>query len=148
MSLIFHQTTYESHIPLSMSYPSLLEVCFSKQKQSLWCLTDDSCSERRHTMCCGSAVVVFRVSVFCWREQRKTCAHMWVLCRGRALALYCFQQMGVEGDEGGCCMCVGGTAGVCSSSVCLRVKSLFILAVSRMSAKMTGHAPVYTHTHT
>lgn len=42
-------------------------------------------------------------------------------------------------------MCVGGTAGVCSSSVCLRVESLSVLAVPRMSAKMTGHAPLFTH---
>lgn len=109
-------------------------------------------------MYCRSVVVEFMgqcVLVLGWmllplcvtqqREQRKTCAHMWVFCRGRALGLYCFQQMGVTGVGKGVCMSV---LGACWSVffLCLSTSELPLhLAASRTSAKMTDHTPLFTH---
>lgn len=90
-------------------------------------------------------------------KRARTCE---MLCGGRALALYCFQQMGFREGEGGwrggaeegcmrlCCVrsgAAGGPAAVSSSSVCQQVNSPSIPAASRTSAKMTGHAPLFTH---
>ena len=120
-------------------------------------------SKRRPEVSTPCAVRVlllcWRVSVsWCWADaassqcyrgnRRKTCTHMWVLCKGRASALYCFQQMGVTGVRKGVCVCVCvcvcvgvGAAGVCSSSVCQQVNSPpFISDVGQM----TGHTPLFT----
>lgn len=101
-----------------------------------------------------------RRSVCSGGENRGKRAHTCeMLCRGRALAPYCFQQMGFREGEGGwqgaeegcmrvCCVrsgAVGGPAAASSSSVCQQVNSPSIPAASRTSAKMTGHAPLFTH---
>lgn len=90
---------------------------------------------------------VLPVSATQQREQRKTCTHMWVFCKGRARGLYCFQQMGVTGVGKGVfvSVCVGGA---CWSVffLCLSTSELPLhLAGSRTSAKMRGHTPLFTH---
>lgn len=110
----------------------------------------------------GAPLSCSSVSVFRWREQGKTCTHMWDVMRREGPGSVLFSTDGIQGRGGrvagglrkGVCVCVvccvrlgaaGGPAAVSSSSVCQQVNSPSIPAASRTSAKMTGHAPLFTH---
>lgn len=129
----------QRHIPLLMSYRHYFRCVLANKAITLsdwWQLFRETSHHALWECCCcvqGQCVLLERTE-----ENVRT--HVSVVQReGPGSVL--FSADGSRGGWGRVFACVLGALLECV----LRVKSLFILAVSRMSAKMMGHAPLFTH---